>query len=202
MNKSKAKKMTEKLSGKIEESPMRIKLNPLEIKEAIATIKRNFDKAELVETLVAQANLYHLDLGAYKYYFNWYNNDVIYLVRYTELKFKTLENKAVRQCLVWRNKAILHASTADLPKRIFWDKLFIKYRCCVSDSQQTQDGEGFWHIVVKKALNLGYVVKLHNTNDNKIEFEEKVSFQSYLEKVSKFYGDKSFYQRYIISIEG
>lgn len=182
-------------------SPMGISLNSFEIKKAIQEIKDNFHKAEFVEELTPTAKLYHLNLGQFKYYFDMLNSgDIVYFVRYKVLDFKTLTNKPVRQCLVWRDKNKDVQSTAELPKLIFWDRLFSKYKACISDSQQTKDGEGFWIVVVKKAYKLGLSVKIHNTNDWKV-IEEPTTFKDFLSVVNQYYGDKSFFQRYIISIE-
>lgn len=203
MNKSKAKKMTEKLSGKIEESPMRIVLNQIEVKSVLAEIRKNLDKAILFEEFGLGVNLYHLDLGYYKYYIDYdtKKDEIYYFVRYCILSFKNVRPmQGVRQCLVWRNKAIRHFTTAGLAKTIFWDRLFKDHQCCISDSQQSQDGEGFWDLAVKEALEKGLTVKVHNTANWTFEvIENSIQYQ---QKKDEVYGSKSFYQRYIISIEG
>nr|DAY41703.1 MAG TPA: hypothetical protein [Caudoviricetes sp.] len=193
--------IAKKVIGKLQEmSPQRITLNYGYIKEYIDDIQNNFVKAKLEKKEVGGAVFYSLTTGKGNYYFLSKNGTILYFVLYKIFNgFNNVLPNPFRQCLVWRNKSVVHASTAGFAKKVFWDILFKKYKAVISDSQQSKDGEGLWVLLIQQAFEKGYIVKIHDTNNK--SFKQYSNWEEFANDRDSHYGESKFYQRYIISIE-
>lgn len=193
--------IAKKVMGKLQEmSPQRIKLSFNYVKEYQEDILKNIDKAKLLSVQVQGVGFYSLSTLKGDYYFLYKDRVIYYFVHYKQFPgFKNIAKTPFRQCLVWRNKTNTSAATVGFAKKVFWDILFKKYKAVISDSQQSKDGEGLWDNLIQQAFEKGYIVKIHNTNDG--TFKEYDSWENIANDKGNHYGEPSFYQRYIISIE-
>lgn len=143
-----------------------------------------------------------------RYYFAWdkYAKSVLYFVRFSNSVRLALPSgssnhgvvTATRQVLVKR-VAERHAATSGLAKEVFWKYIFPLNGVVCSDNQQTNDGEGFWAFVIKKAFEDGLYVYLTDTNMR--TWEQIDGNESFVNgAASRAWGSPSFFQRMILVV--
>lgn len=186
----------------IYESPQSIQLNPFEIKSTIKEIKDNLNSSNTIEVYSPTVSLLLLVLPKHSYYFLWNKEtkNVEYLVRFRQIDIPNLPHKPVRQLLVYRDKLASKDSpfSAGFAKKIFWNKLFKTYQCCVSDSQQSDDGKEFWRYIIVDSFDKGLTVRILNTNDK--TYQDIHSMEEFSLLDNKIYGTSSWFTRMLIAI--
>ena len=187
---------------KVTAMPQLITLDDAEVKHAIAECKAKSREAKVVEPLSSHVSLLDLDTpaGGYYFLFDTVKSEVLYLVRYklVELheKLALPSGKAYRQVLVWRNSG--DALTTKIAEKVFWQYLYPKYRCLVSDSQQSEKGKEFWQYQVSNALEKKMTVKVVNTND---WVSTTITSMVQLSEISsKVWGKPEWFRRMVIVI--
>lgn len=183
------------------ESPQMIDLDPFEVSSASKEIKDNLSKSEVIEQHSDEVSLRHLPLRKHSYYFLYDSSlkEVTYFVRYRQIELGLPScSSATRQVLVYRNKSINSGFRAGIAQEVFWNYLFPKTGCLVSDSMQSQDGRSFWEYVVKSAFERNLSVKLINTNNQTIE--DCSSLTEFNNKVKELYGSSKWFQRFLIAV--
>lgn len=179
-------------------------LDSHDIRDTINVCLHNINNAPVVERYGSHTGLYDLNIGSTGYYFiaddSRVNADkIVYFVKYqtVEMPAGTLPNvKSVRQVLVWRNRDSIY--TGEVAKEIFWEKLFPRFNCLVSDSQQSPDGKRFWLVAVKHALTNGLKVRIVNTNDR--SFQDISGIDQFNDLESTTWGSANWFQRVIVAI--
>ena len=188
----------------INESPQDIILDKAEVHTSEAEIKNNINNSTLVKEYSKTVSLFHLIISKNKsYYFlyNKVNKQVDYFVKYSKVEFSPkvlpVNNYGIRQVLVHRDSRS-SGYTPGFAKSVFWEYLWTKNNCLVSDSQQSDDGRGFWHFVIKDAIEKSLTVRVVNTNDN--TYKDYTSYDEIILDQDKIWGGSRWFQRMIIAI--
>jgi hypothetical protein len=100
--------------------------------------------------------------------------------------------------LIKSYRGIGGAATTGVGKMIFWDHLFPKYHCIVSDNQQTTDGIAFWNYRIQEAFERDLVVRLVDTNDR--TYKDVNNFDELSRLRDEIWGPSKWFQRIILMI--
>lgn len=188
----------------ISEMPQTIPdLNHSDVKMDLEFCLQNINHATLLEQKAEYVGLYHLQKNGLEYYFifnenNSLNEKVEYFVKVSNVQLdkSVIPSYPVKQSLVYKNKQSVF--TAGVAKKIFWNYLFTKNNCIVSDSQQTDDGKAFWSYIVNDAFEKGLKVRIINSNDN--TYTDLGSINDLASLDSKIWGKAKWFQRMVIAI--
>jgi hypothetical protein len=82
-----------------------------------------------------------------------YDNKVIYYLKYIEKWYGFLKRKCIQQVVVWRDRK--YKETVDFAENIFFKILLKINGTIITDSLQTEDGQGFWDNRVINAYDHG-----------------------------------------------
>lgn len=158
------------------------------------------DSAELVKIINENSGLYHIGNDYNGVYFTAFKGNLAYFAKYQKVEQheKLIPNKTgIRQVLI---KRVLDAGggTTGVGQMIFWDYLFPKFKCLISDSQQTTNGRSFWEYRVSEALQKGLTVRMINTASH--EFVD-IHSQRELEDLSnEIWGTSKWFTRICLVI--
>ncbi len=165
----------------------------------------NVNAATIVQEYDEDASLYELRLKGVGYYFIYDRSRALgerveYFVRYRNIDLdpSLAPAKAVRQVLLWRDKSIRSAYSANVTKQVFWERLFPRHGCLASDKQQTDDGQRFWSTAVGTALDGGLTVRIVNTNDR--TFVDVVTKKDFKNQINATWGTTTWFQRMVVLI--
>lgn len=188
-----------KIDDLITETPQLIPgVNQAEVQQAIKDCYKALDsgRANVVEKLSNTSVLYVYENDVNSgIYFLVTDGGLSYLARYTRAVLP--DNVGARQVLIKRSSQT-DAYAAGIGKKIFWDYLFPKHNCVVSDSQQTTDGRSFWLYRISEAFDKGFTVKLVNTNDKTFVV---VRNADELNRLSPdIWGESKWFQRVVLVI--
>lgn len=162
----------------------------------------NDKTATCVKHLDSTSALYHFPTkqNAGVYFLGTQPNTVEYFVKYEPVKLhsNTLPlGQGVRQVLIARLPEA-SAFAAGIGADIFWNILFVKHKCLISDSQQTSAGKTFWEYRIKEALERQHTVRMINTNDN--TFVDVTSVAQLKSMNSQIWGTSRWFQRIVLVI--
>lgn len=162
----------------------------------------NDKSATSMKQLDSTSALYHFSTkqNAGVYFLGTLPNTVEYFVKYEPVKLHitTLPHESgIRQVLIAR---LPEASpfAAGIGADIFWNILFAKHKCLISDSQQTSAGRAFWEYRIKEALERQHTVRMINTNDN--TFVDITSMAQLKSINSQIWGPSRWFQRIVLAI--
>lgn len=169
--------------------------------EKLCKSSMNNKTSDIVRKLDSTSAIYHLDgkNSSGIYFLGTQPNKIEYFVKYEPVKlidsFK--KEKAIRQILISRRTGagVLSAGVA---ADIFWNILFPKFGCIVSDNQQTKNGISFWEYRIKEALEKQLTVSMIDTNDKKIISIKSLSELKDL--TPNIWGTSKWFQRIVIVI--
>jgi hypothetical protein len=161
----------------------------------------NNDRARVIKKLGSNSTLYQYEKDINNgLFFLATDKTIDYLVRYktVELSVDVLPHRfASRQVLIKRfPTSSIHS--AQLGADVFWNYLFPRTKCLVSDTQQTVDGKSFWEYRIKEAFEKGLNVRLINTNDN--TFEDVTNAEELHQLSSTIWGPSKWFQRIVLAI--
>jgi hypothetical protein len=106
---------------------------------------------------------------------------ITYVLGFDEQTIEELKGKVISQAIVWSNQNVEY--TKNLPTEMFWNFLFNKTNCIMTDKQQSDKGERFWCAQIKTAFIKKLNVYKFNSNTK--------SLYSYND-VDEVLGDKDF----------
>ena len=181
-----------KIDDIITETPQLIALDNVNVVDAEKECKNALSSGnyEIIEIFSKDTKLCHIN-GCY---FLATNNTIGYLVKYSKVDMpgNLIPASATRQVLI---KRFPDASpyAAGIGAKVFWNYLFPKYNCLVSDSQQTQDGKRIWEYRIAEALDKNLTVRLINTNDKTfVDIKSKDEMEQVLKTA---WGKQPWFQR-------
>jgi len=121
-------------------------------------------------------------------------HEVLYLVQFKIAVF--FGRKSISQIQVWRNMG--NPLTEGLAKKIFFDFLFPKAECVVTDKQQTSYGRTFWELRIADAIarNLPVYLCDQNTRTKK----RLNSYDDFTDLADGWWGDDPKFQAKKIAI--
>jgi hypothetical protein len=158
--------------------------------------------ASEVSNLGGDAKLYQIGDSNTGVYFSAVGGTTIgYFAKYSNvLMDQTVapSTQTMRQVLIKSYRGIGGAATTGVGKMIFWDHLFPKYHCIVSDNQQTTDGIAFWNYRIQESFERNLVVRLVDTNDR--TYKDVNNFDELSRLQGEIWGPSKWFQRIILMI--
>jgi CTP:phosphocholine cytidylyltransferase-like protein len=156
--------------------------------------------ASFVESLSSSASLYKIGNDNAGIYFSILNNSVGYFADYKKVQMSDLlvpSEHGIRQVLI-NSYSNMGPAKIGVGKLIFWNHLFPKFHCLMSDSQQTETGRAFWEYRIVEAFERNLTVRMVDTNDK--TFVELSSIDDLHSLSSKVWGTQNWFQRIILII--
>lgn len=128
----------------------------------------NDKSAKLIKKIDNNVELYQLGSDDRGIYFTAFKNAIAYFAQYQKVEQheKLIPSKfGIRQVLI---KRVLDGGggTTGIGKMIFWEYLFPKFRCLISDSQQSAKGRSFWEYRIAEAFERRLTVRMIDTSSH------------------------------------
>ena len=156
--------------------------------------------ASFVEQLSRYASLYKIGNDNRGIYFSIMDNNVGYFADYKKTQMSedlVPLGYGIRQVLI-NSYPDMGPSKIGVGKIIFWNHLFPKFHCLMSDSQQTENGRSFWEYRIVEAFEKNLIVRMVDTN-NKTSVE-LLSVDDMHSLSSKIWGVQNWFQRIILIV--